>query len=263
MSDDLIDADAVRAAVEAQGLDWQYHEQTGSTNADALRHHDTCAREVVVFGESQLSGRGRRGRQWLSPPRRNLYCTVGLGKTLPNNRRGLLSIVTGLALCRALEASVGTDIGLKWPNDLLGGGRKFGGILIESRPLEEASAFFAIGFGINLFIQRDQLDAIDSPTTSLAELSAMTIDRSELLVACIEAVVRAIRGFDISEVESLIEAFAGRDVFHGAEIELHTPDGVRRGINRGIAAGGELRVETNRGIELHSAAEISLRPLSA
>ncbi len=263
MTGDPIDADVVRAAVEARGLDWQYHERTGSTNADALRHHDTHGREVVVFGESQHAGRGRRGRQWLSPPRRNLYCTVGLGKTLPANRRGLLSIVTGLALCRALEARVDADIGLKWPNDLLGAGRKFGGILIESRPLNDADAFFAIGFGINLFMQRDELDSLGSPATSLSELSAASIDRSELLLACIDAVVQAIRGFDPLAVESLVDAFAARDAFHDAEIEIHTPAGIRRGINRGIAPGGELRVETGRGIELHSAAEISLRPLPA
>ena len=69
MNGDPIEVDRVRATVEAHGLDWQYHEETGSTNADALRHHDTHGREVVVFGEAQRAGRGRRGREWLSPPR--------------------------------------------------------------------------------------------------------------------------------------------------------------------------------------------------
>ena len=258
-----IDADLVRAVVEAHGLDWQYHEETGSTNADALQHHDTHRREVVVFGESQRAGRGRRGRQWLSPPRHNLYCTIGLGKTLPANQRGLLSIVTGLALCRALETRVDADIGLKWPNDLLGDGRKFGGILIESRPSSDDEAFFAIGFGINLFMPRHELEAIETPATSLGELSTGEIDRSELLLACIDAVVGEIRDFDSDVAENLAAAFAERDLFHDKEIEVHTPGGVKRGINRGITPGGELRVETGQGIELHSAAEISLRPIKA
>ncbi len=262
MIDPAIDTDGVRSAVEAHGLDWLYHEETGSTNADALLHHDSQGREVVVFGESQRAGRGRRGRQWLSPPRRNLYCTVGLVRSMPANQRGLLSIVTGLALCRALEARVDADIGLKWPNDLLGAGRKFGGILIESRPLRNDDAFFAIGFGINLHLPPETLTAIDSPATSLGELAAGVIDRSGLLVDCIDAVVHAIRGFDPAAIDDLVEAFAERDLFHGAEIEIHTPGGVKRGINRGIAPSGELRVETEQGIEQHSAAEISLRPLS-
>ncbi len=262
MNDKAIDVDLLRAAVEAHGLDWQYHEETGSTNADALSHHDSHGREVVVFGEAQRAGRGRRGRQWLSPPRRNLYCTVGLVRSLPANRRGLLSIVTGLALCRALESRIDAEIGLKWPNDLLGAGRKFGGILIESRPLEDDDAFFAIGFGVNLYLPPEALTAIESPVTSLAELSAGDIDRDRLLIACIDAVVGAIRSFDPSSTTDLIDAFAARDLFHDTEIEIHTPGGIRRGINRGIAPDGELRVETEQGIEQHSAAEISLRPLS-
>ena len=258
-----IDTAAVGTAVEAHGLDWLYFESTGSTNADALRHHESAGREAVVFADAQTGGRGRRGRRWHSPPGHNLYCTVGLARSLPAKRRGLLSIVTGLALCRALDPLLGGKLALKWPNDLLGDGRKLGGILIESRPLDDPRAFFAIGFGINLRLDGDALAAIDTPATSLAQLAGNLPDRSALLVACIDAVVTAVRGLDHDAVDELIAEFASRDAYRDCEVEIHTPAGVRGGINRGIAPGGELRVETADGVELHAAAEISLRPVPA
>ena len=141
MRSEPINEAAARKAVEGHGLDWHYLHNTASTNADVLEYHDLHQREVVAFSEAQSAGRGRRGRQWLSPFARNIYCTIGIAKDIPANRQGLLSIVTGLALCRALQQSADAEISLKWPNDVLCDGRKLGGILIESRPLGNESFF--------------------------------------------------------------------------------------------------------------------------
>jgi BirA family transcriptional regulator, biotin operon repressor / biotin---[acetyl-CoA-carboxylase] ligase len=72
MEAEPIDEARVRRAVEAQGFDWHYLAETGSTNADALAHQARHGREVVAFSEAQSAGRGRRGRQWLSPFARNI-----------------------------------------------------------------------------------------------------------------------------------------------------------------------------------------------
>ena len=78
-----IDETRLREVVEAHDLDWHYREQTESTNTDALDYHARHRRELVAFAEAQTAGRGRRGRQWLSPHGQNLYCTIGLVKSLP------------------------------------------------------------------------------------------------------------------------------------------------------------------------------------
>ena len=254
-----IDAARVARAVEARGLDWIYHDETGSTNADALRHHADTARDVVVFGESQHSGRGRRGRAWLSPHARNIYCTVGIGRSIPAASQGLLSIVTGVALARALRTHTGLGIALKWPNDLLLDGRKLGGILIESRALEPSRFFFAIGYGLNLFMDDAELAALDRPATSLVQHLGDGLDRSDVLVATIESVVDAIGTFEPESVDALIDAFAELDAYHGETVEVQGSASSSRGINRGIDARGQLRLETAGGLELHAAAEISLR----
>ena len=253
----------VRQAVEALGFDWHYREQTGSTNADALQHHARHGRDVVAFGEAQSAGRGRRGRQWLSPFARNIYCTVGISRKIPAARQGLLSIVTGVALCRALRAQTGLPVSLKWPNDLLLADDKLGGILIESRALGVGHFFFAIGFGLNLMMSADELATLDRPATSLSQALGGDLDRSKLLVATIEAVISAIRDFEIDAVAGLIADFSDLDAYHERPVEVISGEQRISGINRGIDEHGQLRLETAQGIELHSAAEISLRAASA
>ena len=253
----------VRQAVEALGFDWHYREQTGSTNADALQHHARHGRDVVAFGEAQSAGRGRRGRQWLSPFARNIYCTVGISREIPAARQGLLSIVTGVALCRALRAQTGLAVSLKWPNDLLLADDKLGGILIESRALGVGHFFFAIGFGLNLMMSIDELATLDRPATSLNQTMSDDLDRSKLLVATIEAVIAAIRDFEIDAVARLIADFSDLDAYHERVVEVISGEQRISGVNRGIDEQGQLRLETTQGIELHSAAEISLRAASA
>lgn len=262
MSDQVINEVAVCAAVARHGFDWHYRPETESTNLDALQHHALHGREVVAFSEAQSAGRGRRGRQWLSPYARNIYCTIGLHKSMPANRQGLLSIVTGLALCRALEHCAGIELRLKWPNDLLVDGNKIGGILIESRPLDETGFFFAIGYGINLFMDSDELEAIGQPAASLAQSAARPIDRTDVLIACVDEVIRSIQAFDSADAAGLIAQFESYDAYHGELVEVITGGDRISGINRGISESGELRLETGQGIELHSAAEISLRGVS-
>ena len=254
-----IDAIRVGRRVETLGFDWHYRDETGSTNADALQHHARHRRDVVAFGETQTAGRGRRGRDWLSPHARNIYCTVGVERTLEPARQGLLSIVTGVALCAALRDATGLEVQLKWPNDLLLDGRKFGGILIESRSLADERFLFAVGYGLNLTMSDDELAALDRPATSLGHHFEAALDRSSLLEASIEAVASAIRVFDPVAVESLIHEFACFDAYRDTCVEVISGDISVQGINRGIDDRGQLRLETGRGIELHSAAEISLR----
>ncbi len=254
-----IDESAARDLAARLGFDWHYRRETGSTNADAIDHFERHRRDVVAFGEAQSAGRGRRGKTWISPYARNIYCTVGLRKAIAAKRQGLLSIVTGLALRRALERGAGVDAGLKWPNDILLGERKLGGILIESRALGRDDFFFAIGFGINVFMQAAELDAIPQPATSLSQASSRPLDRTRLLNLAVEAVSTAIREFEPAAAAALIDEFHRADAYHGAAVEVVAGNDRHQGINLGITDDGRLRLRTEDGEELHAAAEISLR----
>lgn len=260
MSGEPINEIEARQAAERHGFDWHYREHTESTNLDVLQHHDSYQREVIAVSESQRAGRGRRGRQWHSPCARNIYCTIGIRKQIPANRQGLLSIVTGLALCRAVSQSTGISPTLKWPNDLLLEGLKLGGILIESRPLDTERFFFAVGFGLNVHMTPVELAEIPQPATSLDQ-AVSTADRTRVLVASIESVIESIRAFEYTAVQKLMDEFDAYDAFHGQPIEVISGDHRVTGINRGINADGQLQLETGQGVQIHSAAEISLRPI--
>ncbi len=261
MSSDPIDETPVRQVVERHGFDWYYNHETGSTNADVLQYHARHQRDIVAVSESQTAGRGRRGRQWLSPLARNIYCSIGITKEISAGRQGLLSIITGIALCRAIKLSADATVSLKWPNDVLFEGSKLGGILIESRSLAENRFFFAVGFGLNIHMTDDEQAGISQPVTSLDRISRK-VDRTDVLIASIETVIGSIREFEPAAAWNLVEEFAQLDAFHGCPIEVISGDTCVRGINRGITPTGQLQLETDQGMQLHSAAEISLRAVA-
>jgi BirA family biotin operon repressor/biotin-[acetyl-CoA-carboxylase] ligase len=263
VSTELINEVALQRALDQLGFDCCYRQQTDSTNADVLQYFQQHKRQVVAVSESQSAGRGRRGRQWLSPFAQNIYCTIGIIKSLPASDQALLSIVTGIALCRALRDHFKIEVSLKWPNDLLFQGEKLGGILIESRPVDNDSFLFVIGFGLNVFMESEHHVDIPQPSTSLQLVSEQTIDRSEVLIRCVETVIEAIRVFNPENASNLTDEFCQFDAFHNQEVEVITGDGNCKGINRGISPQGLLLLETENGLEEFSSAEISLRSVQS
>jgi BirA family biotin operon repressor/biotin-[acetyl-CoA-carboxylase] ligase len=263
MKGEAFDEEELRRAIEGQGLDLIYRHSTESTNGDVLRHYASHGRAAVAVCERQTAGRGRRGRRWHSPASGNIYCTLGLFKEVPAERQAMLSIATGLALCRALRRGCGAEAALKWPNDLLAGGRKLGGILIESRLHAAGGFFFAIGFGINLSLAQSDLESIGRPAASLDAAAARPFERAGLLLALIDEVRESVRLFDPAQAAELASEFAAYDAFHEREVAVLAGGERIRGINRGIADDGQLRLETAQGVQLFSAAEISLEPHDA
>jgi BirA family biotin operon repressor/biotin-[acetyl-CoA-carboxylase] ligase len=139
-------------AAAAAGFGLLAHGTLASTNAEALaygRRHCGADR-VWIAAKTQTAGRGRSGRAWVSPPG-NLYATLLLRDPAPPARAPELSFVAGLAVHDAiLDCAPGlrSRLALKWPNDLLGAGRKLAGILIEAEGLDGALAV-AVGIGVN------------------------------------------------------------------------------------------------------------------
>ena len=131
---DLLDTHAIRSglpASDAAGLaSCEVAWEIDSTNAELLRRHATAGVQVLL-AESQTAGRGRRGRAWASPLAAHLY--LSLQRRFDGGVAALsgLSIAVGVAAAEALRALGFAQVGLKWPNDLLAGDRKLGGILIE------------------------------------------------------------------------------------------------------------------------------------
>ena len=173
-----LDAGALNRALVRPGGLWQRIDvltETGSTNADvaeAARRGDPEG--LVVVAERQFAGRGRRDRQWVSPPRAGLTLSVLLRPAVAPSTWSWLPLMAGVALCEA----VGSGAALKWPNDLLIGDAKCAGILAEV-----AGDAVVLGVGLNVTARADELPpaAAGLPPTSLLLAGARTTNREALL----------------------------------------------------------------------------------
>ncbi|WP_376771680.1 biotin--[acetyl-CoA-carboxylase] ligase [Actinokineospora xionganensis] len=193
-----LDAEALRAALVAPAGAYaalDVVDTTGSTNADLLATADAADRTVLI-AESQTAGRGRRSREWVSPPDAGLYLSVLLRPDgVPPARYGSLALVAGIALVRAARHA-GVTAALKWPNDLLAGTsmRKCAGVLAEV----DGGQHTAVVVGIGLNVGPLGIDVPPGPgglpATSLAEEGGSG-DRAEVAIALLRAFDEAERSW--------------------------------------------------------------------
>jgi BirA family transcriptional regulator, biotin operon repressor / biotin---[acetyl-CoA-carboxylase] ligase len=175
---------------EALGFRLATHDVLPSTNAAALHHafeHQDAAQPSWIVAREQTAGRGRRGNTWVSP-RGNLYATLLLEDPAPPLHAPELSFVAALAVLDAIvdrAPALARPLALKWPNDVLCGGEKLAGILLEGRMLGESIAV-AIGIGVNCVHHPAQTSY---PATDLAA-AGTSMSAEDLFAALSRAMVR-------------------------------------------------------------------------
>lgn len=156
-------------------------DQTDSTNRVALELARSGAEHgSAVIAEGQSAGRGRLGRSFFSPPYLNLYTSIVLRPTLALADAPTLILTAGVAVAEAVAETVGRDdaVELKWPNDVLLGGLKTSGILMELGAEGSRIAFLVLGIGVNLNVERERFpDDFRSLATSLRSFSGASVDR--------------------------------------------------------------------------------------
>jgi BirA family biotin operon repressor/biotin-[acetyl-CoA-carboxylase] ligase len=141
---------------------------------------------ALVAADEQTAGRGRLGRRWLAPPGTSLLCSLQLRPTVESARLPELTGVASRACADAIAALTGLEPELKFPNDVLVGGRKVAGILAEAR--EER---VVLGIGVNVNLPAERLpQEVDLPATSLLVETGRELDRAELLVELLERLER-------------------------------------------------------------------------
>ena len=154
------------------------------TVAFALAERGATDRTVVV-ADQQAAGRGRRGRVWQAPARTSLLASILVRSRLPQALLATLSPTTAVATAEALRRVAPLEPRLKWPNDVLVGGRKIAGILLESRAVASSAPVLVIGVGINLG-QREFPPELAGRATSVALETGHAVDRETMLAALLE-----------------------------------------------------------------------------
>ncbi|MBI3973788.1 MAG: biotin--[acetyl-CoA-carboxylase] ligase [Chloroflexi bacterium] len=209
-----LDWRSVARAVAGQtvGCDVRYLQVTGSTNDDVRRLAEQGASEgTVVLADAQTAGRGRAGKSpWLTPPRTSIALSILLHPHLPPEQLGRLSMAAGVAAIDAVEAATALRPALKWPNDVVAGGRKLGGILVESVIRGGSVACVIAGIGLNGNLRASDLgplpDAAVAPTSLLEELGA-PVGREAIVIALLRAFDSAYAALRRGEFEAIWERY--------------------------------------------------------
>ncbi len=189
---DVYDAEAIRAYLTTIiiGRQLEIHEQVGSTNDLAREAGRRGAPEgLVILAEEQVAGRGRLGRVWNAPPGCCILCSILLRPRFSPEHAFYLTIAASLAIYRACTALLGDfqvshnprPPTIKWPNDILLGGRKVSGVLCESEFSGGAWAFSIVGFGINVNLEPEQFGDLQATATSLSTEVGSQVSRVTLL----------------------------------------------------------------------------------
>ena len=179
LADDLL---ARLGPTKVVGRDIRVFEETTSTN-DVIEKlaRDGVKEGAVVFAESQSKGRGRLGRKWLSPTRKGLWFSVLLRPDLRPQEATQLTVASATALRRAIKNVTGLTAEIKWPNDLLIGGKKVAGILTEMSAEVDRVRHIILGIGVDANQDADEFPAeLRHLATSLKMAGGETISRAEL-----------------------------------------------------------------------------------
>ena len=222
---------------------------TDSTNSDALEAARAgVPHGSVYFADEQLAGRGRGDHAWDSAAGQGLYVSVLLRPRTPAAHLPLLPLTAGLAAAKAIKAVCGLSVDLRWPNDLLLGPRKAGGILVEARTEADRIAFAVVGIGINVH-QREFAAGLATPATSIDLESGRCISRQNLLVSLLESLELETRSLHVPQAFEMIrpEIEKASTWVCGKRVDVHGPQACT-GVTAGLDEYGFLRVRTEDGM---------------
>lgn len=264
----ILDEEALREASEEGGLGWRVRvfRETVSTN-DLLRDEGRM-RDVsgeVVFAEIQTGGRGRRDHVWTGAAGRDLLFSLGLKPATGVEKWTRVTQLTALAVCRALERELGLRAEIKWPNDVLIGGRKVCGILVESFG-GGGGSFLVVGVGLNVNATVFEGELAETATSLRLACGSEVVrerglDRTPLAIALMEELKKAFEAVaDDDLYRYCLQAVSERNAWLGRQVKMKV-DGIECwGRVMGLTEEGALRLLTVEGEErvIHSAEQVRL-----
>jgi BirA family biotin operon repressor/biotin-[acetyl-CoA-carboxylase] ligase len=246
--------------------DVRYVASADSTNDLALGLAAGGAPEgVIVLADHQRAGRGRRGREWFSPPGAGLYLSAIVRPEGPASGVPLVTLAAGVAAARAIQSTTGLPVELKWPNDLVVGRpwRKLAGVLCETVGGGARIDAVVVGLGVNVLAAAYPREISDSATSVEAELGR-PVERAPLVVAVVAAladVMERLRRGDRHLICQEWRTFAAAGL-GGAPVHWTDRGVARAGRARDIDDAGALVVESDGRLQRLVAGEVQWRGLS-
>jgi BirA family biotin operon repressor/biotin-[acetyl-CoA-carboxylase] ligase len=246
LADDLLSR---LGRTEVVGRDIQVFEQTTSTNDVAEKlARDGVPEGAVVFAESQTKGRGRLGRVWMSPTRKGLWFSVLLRPRLLPQETTQLTVISATALRRAIRTVAGLTAQIKWPNDLLFGGRKAVGILTEMSAELDRVRHVILGMGVDVNQDASGFSPeLRQTATSLKLEAGHEISRAELAVEIMRELDADYARLRAGQFTAVADEWEEACVTIGRAVTVHVGDRQFRGQAEALDDDGALLVRTEHG----------------
>ncbi len=261
---DVYSASELRSRIrtEKMGRELHFFEQIGSTNVYAKQLADQGAPEgTLVAADMQTAGKGRRGRAWDSPLGTNIYFTLVLKPDIAPDKASMLTIVMAHSVAKVIAGLMPeAKVAIKWPNDIVVGGRKICGILTEMSLEMDTISHVVIGVGINVHRQ-EFAPEIAPKATTLEDEGMQNISRSLILAGIMAQFEEDYRVFlEHEDLTGLLAEYNAMLVNMDREVLVLDPKGEFKGVARGITETGELLVEREDGmVSAIYSGEVSVR----
>ncbi|MBI5100123.1 MAG: biotin--[acetyl-CoA-carboxylase] ligase [Nitrospirae bacterium] len=218
-------------------------ESTTSTNDVAMKtgRKRENPEGIVVIADSQTHGKGRLGREWVSPPGVNLYFTVLLRPPFPPGEASILTLTAAVAVVSAIRNYTGVNAGIKWPNDILVNGKKAGGILLEMKAAKNRINLLAAGIGLNVNMPLYELpEDITSLSTSLKMETGESVDRVRLFGKILAEIENTYKILLNGNKRALINEWIRLNSTLTKKVTVKSPDKIISGLAENINDNGEL-----------------------
>lgn len=280
-SPDIPTKEEIRAVFKGDiiGREIIFYDVTTSTNEKAMEigqlrnsvtnqmyRHESQLRKgrlldgTIIIADAQEQGRGRFGRNWVSPPRVNLYFTVLLEPLFLPKESSVITLMAAVAVVSAIREHVTLNAAIKWPNDILIGNKKVGGILTEMKSDIDRIHFVAVGIGVNVNMSLSMLPKnVRALATSLKEEKGETINRVELLGVILAKLEYWYKTLLKGRRKALLNEWLRLNSTIGNKVRVKTQDRIISGIAEGISDDGELIVRPFSGaVEKVYAGEVTI-----
>lgn len=245
-ADDLL---GLVAGNKVIGRDIRVFEETSSTN-DIVEKlaRDGVKEGVVVFAEAQSKGRGRLGRPWLSPPRKGLWFSVLLRPRLHPQAATQLTAASATALCRAIREQTPLKPEIKWPNDILIGGRKVAGVLTEMGAELDHIKHLTLGIGIDVNVAPSEFPPeLRKIATSLAAECGQPVSRIDFAAAVLRQLDLDYARITSGQFESISNEWASQCATLGLRVSIRIGPRTLTGRAEALDSDGALLLRTDHG----------------
>ena len=250
-----------RISTEWAGRNVSYFRETDSTNTQAKRLGEEGAPAgTLAVADRQMAGKGRRGRSWDSPPGRDIYMSLLLRPDIRPSDAPMLTLVMAQSVAEAIREKTGINARIKWPNDIVAGGKKLCGILTEMSAEMDYINYIVIGVGINVNQPSFPEDIADRATSLMLEAGRSFL-RGPLIAAVMERFEDNYSRFlGTNDLSGMREAYNELLVNVGEQVRVLEPGHEYNALSIGINDRGELLVRKEDGSrEAVFAGEVSVR----